>query len=404
MEAAEQRRDEVRELVGLALRETSRAAGGIHRTHRGISDRVFRTVGLFTGRAATPVKVVHDAITDGVYSTVQATTTTAATVGEAVADLPLAAPPSQTRFGSEVIAAVTGLIGDDLVKQRSLLAEQGMSLRVDGAPVAPADVADAYPDATGSIAVFVHGLMETEHAFRLGEAPHYGDVVAAQGFTPVYLRYNTGRHISVNGRALSALLERLVERWPVPVDRIVLIGHSMGGLVLRSAADWARRNDHYWVGGVTATVSLGTPHLGAPLETLAHYGSAALARFPETAAFGSLLRRRSAGIRDLRGGSLVDEDWSGRDPDALGAAVAAEVPLLDGVDHYFVSATVTRSPRNPVGRVVGDGLVLYSSARGEQRARRIGFDPSNGLHLGRAHHFTLLHDPAVAEKLAAWLA
>ena len=403
MEAVDQRRDEVRELVGLALRETGRAAEGIHRTHRGISDRVFQTVGFFTGRAATPVKVIHDAITDGVYRTVQATATTAATVGEAAADLPLAAPPSQTRFGSEVIAAVTGLIGDELAEQRSLLAEQSMTVRVAGMPVAPADVAAAHPGATGRIAVFVHGLMETEHAFRLGEGPHYGDVVASQGFTPVYLRYNTGRHISVNGRALSSLVGQVVENWPVPVERIVLIGHSMGGLVLRSAADWARRHGDYWVSGVSTTVSLGTPHLGAPLETLAHYGSAALCRVPETAAFGSLLRRRSAGIRDLRGGSLVDEDWTGRDPDALGAAIAAEVPLLDGVDHYFVSATVTRSPWHPMGRVVGDGLVLHPSARGEHRARRIGFDPTNGFHLGRAHHFTLLHHPSVADRLVGWL-
>lgn len=403
MESVDQRRDEVRELVGLALRETGRAAGGIHRTHRGISDRVFHTVGFFTGRPATSVKAVHDAITDGVYRTVQATTAAAAAVGEAIADVPLTAPPSQTRFGSEVIAAVTGLIGDDLADQRSLLTEQGMGLRVDGMPVAPVEVAAAHPEATGSIALFVHGLMETEHAFRLGEGPHYGDVVTAQGLTPVYLRYNTGRHVSVNGRALSALLEQVVENWPVPVERIVLIGHSMGGLVLRSAADWAQRNGDYWVSGVSATVSLGTPHLGAPLETLAHYGSAALCRLPETVALGSLLRRRSAGIRDLRGGSLVDEDWTGRDPDALGAAIAAEVPLLDGVEHYFVSATVTRSPRNPLGRLVGDGLVLYSSARGEQRARRIGFAPTNGLHLGRAHHFTLLHDQAVADKLVDWL-
>lgn len=392
METAQQRRSEVRELTGLALRETARATAGIHRTHRGISDRVFGTVGFFTGRTAVPVKTVHDAITDGVYRTVRASMSMAATVGETVADLPLAEPPSETKRGAELIAAVTGLIGDDLAARRSPLVAHPMRLRLDD---------DA--EITGSIAIFVHGLMETEHAFRLGDGPHYGDVVAALGFTPVYVRYNTGRHVSVNGRALSVLLEQMVDNWPVPVDRIVLIGHSMGGLVLRSAADWAQHNDHSWVSGVAATVSLGTPHLGAPLESLAHYGSAALARFPETSAFGSLLRRRSAGIRDLRGGSLVDEDWTGRDPDALGAAIAAEVPLQADVNHYFVSATVTRSPRHPVGRVVGDGLVLTSSARGAHRARRIGFDPANGLHLGRAHHFTLLHDPAVAAKLIDWL-
>ncbi|MBM7367659.1 lipase family alpha/beta hydrolase [Gordonia hydrophobica] len=392
MEIVDQRRSEVRELTGLALRESERAAAGIHRTHRSISDRVFGTVGVFTGQAARPVKTIHDAITDGVYQAVRASMSAAATVGEKVADLPLAVPPSETRLGAEVIAAVTGLIGDDLATRRSPLVADPMRLRLGD------DV-----EVTGSIAIFVHGLMETEHAFEIEGRSPYGDVLAERGVTPVFVRYNTGRHISVNGRALSGLLEEVVGHWPVPVERIALIGHSMGGLVLRSAAYWGERHDHSWVDGVSATVSLGTPHLGAPLESLAHYGSAVLSGFPETAAFGSLLRRRSAGIRDLRGGSLVDEDWAGRDPDALGAALAAEVPLLAGAAHYFVSATLTRSPRHPVGRLVGDGLVLDPSARGVHRARRIGFDPDNGLHLGGANHFTLLHDPAIAHRLVDWV-
>ena len=403
MISTERRRSEVRELVGLTLRESSRAAGGVHRTHRGVSDRVFGAVGLFVGGSALPVKVVHDAITDGVYRTVQSTAALAAAVGERVADLPLAAPPSETPLGAGAIGAVAGLIGDDLAARRSVLVEEGVSVRVDGVSVAPADVAAAYPDATGSIVVLAHGLMGTEHTFAFGEGPHYDEVLRTRGFTPVFVRYNTGRRISVNGRALASLIGELVERWPVPVERIVLIGHSMGGLVLRSALHHAEQADASWVSGVATTVSLGTPHLGAPLESLAHYGSAGLVCFPETAAFGALLRRRSGGIRDLRGGSLVDEDWTGRDPDALGAAIAAEVPLLAGVEHYFVSATVTRSPRHPVGRLIGDGLVLTSSAGGRHRTRRIGFAADHGLNLGRAHHMTLLSHPVVAAHLVEWL-
>ncbi|GEE02552.1 permease [Gordonia spumicola] len=396
---------EVRALTDLALTEVGVAVGGVHSTHRSISDRVFRGVRAVTGRAVEPIKTVHDAITDGVYTVIRTGADTAAAVGGSVADLPLASPPSHTKAGATVIAAVTGLIGDDLAERRSVLAEGGVTFRVDGAPVAFGrdEVAAAYPEATGKLIVFVHGLMETEHAFALGEGPHYGPLFAELGHTPVYVRYNSGRHISVNGRALDLALDRLVRDWPVPVDQVVLVGHSMGGLVARSAVHHADLAGRSWVRAVTATASLGTPHLGAPLESLAHYASAALATFRETSAFGTLLRRRSAGIRDLRGGSIVDADWEGRDRDELGAAIAEEVPLLPGADHYFVSACVARSGRNPIGWIVGDGLVLRPSASGVNRARRIGFDRANGVHLPRAHHFSLLAHEDVAIALIDWV-
>jgi hypothetical protein len=119
---------------------------------------------------------------------------------------------------------------------------------------------------------------------------------------------------------------------------------------------------------------------------------------------GAFLRRRSGGIRDLRQGSLVDEDWQGCDPDALRAAACREVPLLDCATHCFVSATVTRSPRHPVGRLIGDTLVLVPSASGRSRTRRIPFREEDGLHVGGAHHLALLNHDAVYERLRAWLA
>jgi pimeloyl-ACP methyl ester carboxylesterase len=212
-----------------------------------------------------------------------------------------------------------------------------------------------------------------------------------EGFTPVWVRYNSGRHISENGRTLADELGRLVADWPVEVEEIALIGHSMGGLVARSAShagcDWTR--------AVTHIVSLGSPHRGAPLESAVHYAAAALGVAPETRPFSRFLRRRSAGIRDLRRGSLVDEDWQGCDPDALRAAACQEVPLLDGVRHCFVSATVTRDARHPVARVIGDWLVLEASA--SHRGQEV-------LHVGGAHHLALLNHPRVFERLSEWLA
>jgi pimeloyl-ACP methyl ester carboxylesterase len=194
-----------------------------------------------------------------------------------------------------------------------------------------------------------------------------------------------------------------VEAWPVEVERIALVGHSMGGLVARGACSCGAEEGAGWVRHVRQSVSLGTPHMGAPLEQVVHYLSAGLARLPETRPFANFLRRRSGGIRDLRQGSLVDDDWRDCDPDALRAAACAEVPLLEGATHCFVSATVTRSDRHPLGRLLGDTLVLKPSATGRSRARRIPFEEEYGMHLGGANHFALLNHPAVYEKLRAWL-
>ncbi|WP_248489110.1 triacylglycerol lipase [Tsukamurella sp. PLM1] len=411
----ERRRAEVRALAELGCSEIAGTAGGVHRVHRAISDRVFRCVGHGVGPLALPVQALHDGITDGVYATIGTVAQTVGRVASVGADWPGDRPPSETPRGAALIGAVLGLIGDDLEDQGSPLAADPVTVRVDGAvvhvgegPVPPGrlDSADVFDGATGRVVVLLHGLTETEYAWGAGglEADDYGVRLAVDlGATPVYVRYNSGRHISDTGRDVAELLERLAAVWPVPVTDLTLIGHSMGGLVARSAAHQAVERAMAWPGAVTATVSLGTPHLGAPLEQAAHYGSAALVRVPETAPFGRLLRRRSAGIRTLRGGSLVDGDWRGRDADALGRAAAAEVPLHPGADHYFVTATFTRDARHPLGRLLGDGLVLPASAAGRGTARRVGFAEEGGMHLGGAHHFTLLRSDAVYERILGWL-
>ncbi|TWS26225.1 alpha/beta hydrolase [Tsukamurella sputi] len=411
----ERRRAEVRALAELGCTEIAGSVDGVHGVHRAISDRVFRSVRLGVGPAVAPVRALHDGITDGVYATISTVARTVGRVAAVGADWPGERPPSETPRGAALIGVLLGLIGDDLEATGSPLAADPVTVRVDGAVVhlgdgpVPADRLDpgeVFDGATGRVVVLLHGLTETEHAWGVGglEAEDYGVRLAVDlRATPVYVRYNSGRHISENGRDLADLLEALVAAWPVPVTDLVLIGHSMGGLVARSAAHRADEAGMAWPAAVSATVSLGTPHLGAPLEQAAHYGSAALAAVPETAPFGRLLRRRSAGIRDLRAGSIVDEDWRDRDADALGAAAAAEVPLLDGAEHFFVAATFTRDARHPLGRLLGDGLVLPASAGGRGKARRIGFTDDAGMHLGGAHHFTLLQSDVVYERIRAWL-
>ncbi|MBI5105889.1 MAG: alpha/beta fold hydrolase [Solirubrobacterales bacterium] len=389
-------------LARLTLEELGLATGGIGGVHRAIASRVFR----YVGPQSTPARMVHDAVSGAVYGGLHG----GARAAGAAADLALRhrelVPLSTTRRGAAVLAALQGLRGDALEAQGSPLA-QPMAVRVDGAVVEPTPdaLAAAFPDASGRLVVFLHGLMETEHSWGLGSREPYGARLARDlGCTPVYVRFNSGRHISENGRSLAELLDALVAAWPVEVGEIALVGHSMGGLVARSAAHQAQAEGLAWVENVRHVVSLGSPHLGAPLEQAVHYASAALHKLPETRPFGGFLRRRSSGIRDLRQGSLVDDDWRDRDPDALRAEACQEVPLLEGATHCFVSATVTRSPRHPVGRVVGDLLVLEGSATGRSRRRTIPFEAEHGHHLGGVNHFTLLNHPEVYDKLRGWLA
>jgi pimeloyl-ACP methyl ester carboxylesterase len=396
-------------LTTLGFDELARAAGGIGSIQRAISGRVFRAV----GPGALLVRPFHEAITRGVYAGLGAGTRVLGVAAGAAIDRHAArrgaagrplALPSSTRSGAALIGAVTGLTGDTLDEAGSPLA-QPMAIRVGGEPVAlePAALAAAFPDAAPRLVVFLHGLMETE--FSWGAANTYGARLQRElGHTPVYVRYNSGLHISQNGRCLSELMEELADAWPVDVERIALVGHSMGGLVARSACYRGAEDGAHWASRVGQSVSLGTPHMGAPLEQAVHLLSAGLAALPETRPFANFLRRRSGGIRDLRRGSLVDEDWRDMDPDALRAAACAEVPLLEGATHCFVSATVTRSDRHPLGRLLGDTLVLKPSATGRSRTRRIPFEEEFGMHLGGAHHFALLNHPAVYAKLRSWVA
>jgi pimeloyl-ACP methyl ester carboxylesterase len=399
------REDEAGALVRLGFDELHGFTRSIGTMERDLAARAFRFV-----PAGKPIRFVHDAVANGVVGALGGATAAAGRGAEALVGRRPAPrrPLSATLPGGMGLAALNGLIGDRLERERSPLQEP-MAVRVGGFPIPPErdELAQAFPQATPRLVVFVHGLMGEENGWRLGVRQgrlDYGTRLSQElGFTPVYVRYNSGRHISENGRSLADLLEAVVGAWPVEVEQVALVGHSMGGLVSRSACYRAALEDAAWVRNVRHVISLGSPHMGAPLEQAAHMASYAANLLPETRMFSAFLRRRSSGIRDLRHGSLVDEDWRDRDPEVLRAAACQEVPLLDGATHCFVSATVTRSARHPLGRVIGDTLVLRPSATGRSRTRKLGFEDEYGLHIGATNHIALLNHPAVYEKLREWL-
>ncbi|MPZ81859.1 MAG: alpha/beta fold hydrolase [Actinophytocola sp.] len=262
-------------------------------------------------------------------------------------------------------------------------------------------LAAAYPSASASgrvvVVVFLHGLVETErswfHRPRPGKARNgtdFGSRLAEDlAGTPVYVRYNTGRRICDNGRELADLLAELVEGWPVPITEIVLIGHSMGGLVARSAVRQAGDHPTPGLSKVTRLVCLGSPHTGAPLERGVVRVAGILGMFAALAPVARLMALRSDGIKDLARGSLHQDHRA-----EYGRPVDAGLPA--GVRQLFVVATLSRSEGSLWGPLIGDLVVAPSSAGDRTQTADLEW-------LGGLHHFDLLSHDAVYGVVAEWL-
>ncbi len=192
--------------------------------------------------------------------------------------------------------------------------------------------------------------------------------------------------IAENGAALAGLLGDLVAAWPVPVRRIALVGHSMGGLVLRSACVVTTPAADPWTHLVTDVVTLGTPHLGAPIERVIAIGVGLVGRVPESAPFGRIFEYRSRGVLDLRDG------------------LARDVENLPHARYHLVGGTLAGSARHPVSEVAGDMLVRWPSAIGRPRRGPEMFPGADTLHVPGADHFDLLNHPDVYAALRRWLA
>jgi hypothetical protein len=400
------RRDEVRALGVLAGDAAAGIATQAREIHTGVAERVFRSL----GPPAAPIRIMHDRISEGAYSAARALTGALVRGGAGAISLVRdheAPSVLDNPAGRMAVGALNGLWGDRLDRELSPLATP-MAVRHRGRDVAldAGSLASAFPEARARLAVFTHGLCETDDAWRLGAGAHmpYGDRLRSElGYTPVYVRYNSGLHISENGRLLAQLLDELTGNWPVEVSEIALIGHSMGGLVARGACHYAPAGS--WRERVRHVFTLGAPHRGAPLELGANAVCHAASRLPETRPFATPIKLRSAGVKDLGYGYVVDEDWHGHDPDAFWTNTGTVVPFLASANHYFVSASLSRDPEAPLGRLIGDLLVLRSSAWAHGgRGERLQFPVHQYSHVGGATHFDLLNHPAVYAQIADWLA
>jgi triacylglycerol lipase len=393
------------DVAALALDYGDRLVVGTARElHQAVASRVFRATRLVGGRVPEPL---HDAVVTSVYGAISGALRVSSGSVRALATRGVGRPVESSARGRLVVAAINGLIGDEL---RMLDDPQAitMAIRAEGADV-PASgwpLAEAFRGATSHPVVFLHGLCENDESWANGVktvGTTYAERIAAEtDGTPVMVRYNTGLHISENGKHLDALIQQLVDSWPVDVTRITLVGHSMGGLVARAATNHATAAGETWQHLVRDVICLGTPHAGANLEKVAHLGSRLLRFWPESRPFGSLLDARSAGIVDLRHGYITRDEWEGQDLTGQWGLDRIAAAPLPHAEYHFVAATLGASQRHPLSSVLGDLLVHFSSATGVGRTGPI-VDGARFEYLPSAHHFALLNHPQVGDWIVEWL-
>ncbi len=353
-------------------------------------------------RLSPPLGTVRDTpasgITGLVYRSIQGTTglvgtaLDAALAGvEALWPATPTSPATDSEQRDAVVAALNGVLGD-------YLASSGNPLAI------PMELRQRPPDATAGsrLLLLVHGLCMTDSQWTRDGHDHGQALAKSLGYTAVYARYNTGRHISVNGAELSTHIEQLLGDWPVLVESLAIIGHSMGGLVARSALQHALDAGLAWPGSLRKLVFLGTPHHGAPLERGGNWLHKGLGISPYVAPFTRLSGLRSAGITDLRHGNLQDQDWAaGRFTQHDTRSTTA---LPAGVACYTIAGTLGQG--GAAGEWMGDGLVPVASALGRHArpTRDLHISPSRQWIAAGVNHLDLLSSDAVYRRLRRWLA
>ena len=400
------------DLRGLAKLATQ-ATLNVTKIAEGVTQSVWSTLGAPSGKDKDQTR----GITGLVYKSIQGV---AQLVGKGTESLLTSLQPLLDKIDQEpqesapreaVLAALNGVMGDRLVESDNPLATP-MTLRFNNEALNW----EAMPDTallTGKVLIVVHGLCMNDLQWTVqnqGESLNHAETLAVKlGYTPVYVRYNTGLHTSQNGQTLSNQLELLSALWPVPLTEISVLVHSMGSLVTRSAVHSAQNSRRQWVKKLKNIVFLGTPHHGAPLEKAGNWIDVLLGVTPFSAPFKKLAELRSAGITDLRFGNVLDSDWQDQDrfkPKTKHEQVHREhLPLPDGVACFTVAATLAAKRSLLADKLIGDGLVPLNSALGVHNDPKcsLTFAKSSQMVVYRTNHMALLGSAEVVEQLVGWL-
>jgi len=372
----------------------------------GVVEDMHRTIASGPALLGRPLEGPARGMTRLVYGSIRGITrAVGATIDVALGRLaPLLGESVPGPERAAVVAALNGVIGDYLVATGNPLATT-MRLCHDGHPLDldPPALHAALPGATGKVVVLVHGSSMSDRQWLRGGHDHGASLARDLGYTPVYVLYNSGLHISTNGKELAGLLERLTASWPAAIGELTIVGHSMGGLVARSACIAGDLAGHGWRRQLRRLVCIGSPHHGAPLERVGHVFQGLLGISPYSDPLSRLGRLRSAGVTDMRFGYVLDEHWSGRDRFDHGRDPRGAMKLPDGVACYAIAGTASTKPG---GRRLGDGVVPVDSALGRHPRPELTLAfPLDHQWIGYGiGHLDLLARPEVYEVLHGWLA
>lgn len=401
LKAARNPIDELRGATRLAIEATKAVTDLVEAMHHNIAGG--------PGVLGRPLERPTRLLTGPIYGTIRGMTqVVGAGIDVALAQLarlvaPLLAEGVPGPEREAVIAVLNGVLGDHLAEIGNPLAIE-MRLRHGGHPLELERQALrlAFPQATGKLVVLVHGSCRNDRQWTRCGHDHGAALARDLGFTPIYLHYNSGLHISANGREFAALLERLIAAWPTALDELVIIAHSMGGLVARSGCHFGELAGHAWRSKLRKLVCLGSPHHGAPLERGGHWIHLFLGVSRYSAPLARLGKLRSAGVTDMRFGNVLDEHWTGCDRFGHGGDRRDRLELPDGVQCYAIAATKAHGPGD---KLTSDGLVPVDSALGRHAK------PELTLRFPETHqwiayamgHLDLLCRAEVYETIRSWL-
>ncbi len=388
-------------LVG-QLRGATRLAIQATRSVTDLVEAMHHTIGGGPDLLGRPLEATTKLLTAPAYGAIRGVT---GLVGAGL-DLALASlEPLIAQAGVEagpLLAVLNGVLGDYLADTQNPLAIE-MRLCHHGAPLELTQqaLAQAFPEGT-RLLLLVHGSCLDETCWNRKGYDHGTALAAELGLIPVYVRYNTGLHVSQNGLALALLLEQLVQAWPRPVEELVCVAHSMGGLVARSACAVAEMEGHGWRQKLRSLIMLGTPHHGAPLERGGNWVDSMLGVSRYSAPFARLGKLRSAGVTDLRYGNVLDADWHGQDRFARNGDSRTVLALPRDVACFAIAASTAHTLS---ARLPGDGLVPVDSALGRHGdgSRVLTFDESQQWIVLGTNHFGLLSSRDAYEKMRTWL-
>ncbi len=370
-----------------------------------IVESLHHTISSFSGIPGAPDQHRTKGITGMVYRNIRTVTELVGDGIDALLDqLSSMLGEKDSSPGREaVLSALNGVLGDHLVARNNPLAIP-MQFRRNGKPLKKQALSEAIQQSNGRLAIMVHGSCMNDLQWNRQGHDHGAALARDLGLAPVYLHYNTGLHISENGRKFSDLLETIIDQSTQPIA-LFIIAHSMGGLVSRSACHYGKTCGHTWLNHLRKLVFLGTPHHGTPLEKAGNWIDIILQISPYSAPFSRLGKIRSCGLTDLRYGNVVDDDWKGRDRFEFSGDQRIPVPLPEGVQCYSIAATTGKKSNTLGDDLIGDGLVTLSSALGRHKNAELNLlFPETHQWIGyNMKHMDLLNHPEVYETIKKWL-